>query len=410
LTHADARLTTLVTVRIRHTALAVAIGGSVLLAACATAPRSPPVTVAESTGAYMLGIPNARFYIMDTAGLTKEFIASSQREIDSRRQAGLEGPLPPAAMLAISGGGDSGAYGAGILVGWTARGDRPVFKGVTGVSTGALSAPFAFLGSQYDDDLKAIYTTISAKDIFKARGALAAVSDDAMSDTAPLHALVSRYLDDQMVRRIAEEYAKGRLLLIMTTNMDAGEPCVWNIGAIAASGQPGARELIIKILMASSAIPAMFPPQMFDLEVNGQHRQEMHADGGVFAQAFLYPPNIDFQEASKLGGVHRQRDAYIIRNGQLLEDPSTVDRKTLSIATRAASLMISSSGINDMYRIYMTASRDHVGYHVTYIPDAFTEPYKGPFDQAYMTKLYDFGFQRGRAGDEWESQPPHMDQ
>jgi len=392
----------------KELSLTIAIA-SLALSGCATAPpRSPPVTLAESSDNHFLGISNARFYIKDTARLTKEFIASSQRELDARRRAGLTGPLPPVAILAISGGGDSGAYGAGLLVGWSAHGDRPNFKGVTGVSTGALSAPFAFLGPRYDKDLKALYTTISAKDIFRPRGALAAITGDATSDTAPLHALVAHYLDDQMVRRIAEEYAKGRLLLIMTTNLDAGEPCIWNIGAIAASGQPDARELIIKILMASSAIPAMFPPQLFDLEVNGEHRQEMHADGGVFAQAFLYPPNVDFEEASKVGGMHRQRDAYIIRNGRLLEAPTTVDRKTLSIAGRAASLMISSSGINDMYRIYLTTSRDHVGYHVTYIPDAFTEPYKGPFDQAYMTKLFQFGFDQGRAGDEWQSKPPEI--
>ena len=396
---------------VKEAVLAVAIGTSLSLSACASAPpRAPPATVAESSENYILGIPNARFYFRDTAALTKEFVAATQREIDARHRAGLNGPLPPAAMLAISGGGDSGAYGAGILVGWTARGDRPDFKGVSGVSTGALSAPFAFLGPRYDDDLRAIYTTISAKDIYTRRGALAALTSDAASDTAPLHTLVAHYLDDRMIARIAEEYAKGRLLLIMTSNLDAGQPCIWNIGAIAASHQPGARELIIKILMASSAIPAMFPPQMFDVEVNGEHRQEMHADGGVFAQAFLYPPNIDFQEAAKLGGMHRRRDAYIIRNGRLLENPSTVDRKTLSIAARAASLMISSSGINDMYRIYLTTSRDHVGYHVTYIPDRFTEPYKGPFDQGYMTKLFRFGVAQGRAGDEWESKPPDMSQ
>ena len=196
-------------------------------------------------------------------------------------------------MLAISGGGDDGAFGAGLLVGWTARGDRPISRAVTGVSTGALSAPFAFLGPDYDPQLKAVYTQTTARDIFTPRGKLAALFQDAMGDTAPLRSTVARLVDDQLVQRIGEEYGKGRLLLIMTTNLDAGQECIWNVGAIAASGKPGARELIIKILMASSAIPAAFPPVMIDLDVDGQHRQEMHVDGGVFAQVFLYPPGID---------------------------------------------------------------------------------------------------------------------
>ena len=392
----------------RRLALATVVSASLVVSACATPGRAPAPTVAESVSTQMLGIPNARFYFQDYAALTQEFVEASRREIDARRSAGLNGPLPPAAFLALSGGGDSGAYGAGLLAGWTARGDRPSFQGVTGVSTGALSAPFAFLGSAYDDELKAVYTTSSAKRIFKTRGFLAAITDDAMSDTAPLRAMVTRYVDDKMIELIAAEYRKGRLLLVMTTNLDAGEPCVWNIGAIAASGKPGARDLIIKILLASAAIPAVFPPQLFDVEVNGQHRQEMHADGGVFAQAFLYPPGIDFAEATKLSGADRQRDAYLIRNGRLLEDPTQVPRKTLSIAQRSVSMMIASSGINDMYRVYLTTGRDKVGYHLTFIPDAFTEPYKGPFDPPYMTKLYNYGLERGRAGDEWQSKPPEM--
>ena len=390
-------------------ALAVSLCAG-LAAGCAL-PRAPPLTLAQTRTAMVLGIPNARFTLADVGPLQDEFVAATRREIASRAAAGLTGPLPPAEMLAISGGGDDGAFGAGLLVGWTARGDRPTFKGVTGVSTGALSAPFAFLGPDYDPQLKAVYTETSARNIFRRRGTLAAVFQDAMGDTAPLRATVAGFLDDHMVQRLAEEYRKGRLLLIMTTNLDAGEPCIWNVGAIAASGKPGARELIIKVLMASSAIPAAFPPVMIDLTVDGQHRQEMHVDGGVFAQAFLYPPGIDVAEASAAAGtVGRRRDAYIIRNGRLLTAEANVRRLTLPIATRAVSLMISSSGINDMIRIYATTLRDHVVYHLAYIDDDFTQPYKGPFDQTYMRSLFQYGFDRGRAGVEWKDKPPGWEQ
>ena len=392
-------------------ALAIALGASLVVTGCATPQREPAATLAQSQQVRVLGLPNARFMPSDVAQLQQEFIAAAQREIDARQRAGLHGPLPPMEMLAISGGGDDGAFGAGLLVGWTARGDRPYFKAVTGVSTGALSAPFAFLGPDYDPQLREVYTETTARDIFTPRGKLAAIFDDAMGDTAPLRDTVSRLLDDHMVQRIGEEYAKGRLLLILTTNLDAGQECIWNIGAIAASGKPGARDLIIKILMASSAIPAVFPPVMIDVEVNGEERQEMHVDGGVFAQAFLYPPGINASDVeSTAGTAGRQRDAYIIRNGRLLAAATDVKRRTLPIASRAVSMMIGTSGVNDMIRIYALTQRDHVGYHLAYIEGDFTLPYKGPFDQAYMRSLFQYGFDRGAAGGEWKDAPPGWEQ
>ena len=390
----------------RRAALALCLAAG-LVTGCAAPHREPALTIAQSDQTLVLGLPNARFMAADAPALQKEFVDAASREIEARRQAGLTGPLPPARMLAISGGGDDGAFGAGLLVGWTAHGDRPEFKGVTGISTGALSAPFAFLGADYDPQLQAVYTESTARNIFRPRWPLAALLEDAMGDTAPLRTMVSRLLDDRMVARIAEEYRKGRLLLIMTTNLDAGQPCIWNVGAIAASGKPGARDLIIQILMASSAIPAVFPPVMIDLDVDGEHRQEMHVDGGVFAQAFLYPPSMDVAQTEKIAGTAgRQRDAYIIRNGRLLSAAANVQRRTLPIAERSVSLMIASSGVNDLIRIYATTQRDHVGYHIAYIGDDFTQPYKGPFDQAYMRSLFQYGFERGRAGVEWQDHPP----
>jgi hypothetical protein len=390
--------------------LTLAIGASLGVGGCALS-RLPAPTVTQSHQVMILGIPNARFLPGDVDALQQEFVASTQREIEGRRQRGLRGPLPPVELLAISGGGDNGAFGAGLLLGWSARGDRPVFKGVTGISTGALSAPFAFLGRDYDPQLKAVYTQTTDSDIYKSRGPVLGVMQDALSDTAPLHAMITRLLDDRMIQRIAEEYQKGRLLLIMTSDLDTAEPCIWNIGAIAASGKPGARALIIQILMASSAMPAAFPPVMIDLDVDGRHLQEMHADGGVFAQTFLYPPGIDVAEAAHtLGTVGRKRDAYIIRNGRLYPPATEVRRSTLSIATRSVSLMVTSSGVNDMIRIYATTARDHVGYHMAYVEDDFTKVSKTGFDQTYMRSLFQYGFDKARAGVEWKAKPPGWDQ
>jgi hypothetical protein len=398
--------------RLQRALVTVAMCAGLGLAGCALPSRSPALSLSQSTQTYVLGIPNARFLLPDTSGLAKEFVDGAQRQIETRRQAGLTGPLPPLTAVAISGGGDEGAYGAGVIVGWTAHGDRPTFDAVTGISTGALSAPFVFLGPDYDPQLKAVYTQTTAKSIYRPRNVTAAIFSDAMGDTTPLREVVATYMDDTVIRRIAEEYRKGRLLLILSTNLDAARPCVWNVGAIAASGQPNARELIIKIMLASSAIPAAFPPVMFDLEVNGQHLQEMHVDGGVIAQAFLYPPNIDVTDVARQAGTTgRKRDGYLIRNGRLLPEGKQVKRQTLDIASRAVNTMISVAGVNDMYRIFGTTSRDGVGFHLAYIDDDFKEPYVGPFDTTYMNKLFQYGYDQGsKSGGVWKDRPPFWTQ
>jgi predicted acylesterase/phospholipase RssA len=365
----------------------------------------------QSRQVEVLGLPNARFQLGEAQQFEAELAAAAQRELDARHRAGLDGPLPPAEYLAISGGGDQGAYGAGLLVGWTAHGDRPTFRAVTGVSTGALSAPFAFLGSEYDPQLRAIYTEITARSIFKPNGLLTAIFGEAASNTAPLRAMINRYLDNAVLQRIAEEYRKGRLLLVMSGNLDAPTPCIWNIGAIAASGKPGARDMIIKILLASSAIPSLFPPVLFGFDVDGSRHEEMHVDGGVFAQTFLFPPAVDFKEAEKSAvQIGRQRDAYIIRNSTLLPEAADVQRGTIPIARRTVSIIVAASGINDMNRLYLTARDDHIGYHLAYIGDDFTTPYKGPFDQAYMRTLFQYGYAQGASGVEWKDKPPGQEE
>jgi predicted patatin/cPLA2 family phospholipase len=373
---------------------------AVMLGACATPLRLDPVPQQATSNVRIFGIENARYYIdpAGIAGLNKEAAAAFQRE---RKYLGAK-PLPPANFLALSGGGDDGAFGAGLLVGWTARGTRPQFKLVTGISTGALSAPFAFLGSAYDPQLREIYTETTAQDIFTKRPLIsAAPGDDAMTDSAPLHRTILRLLDDQVVEAIAAEYHKGRLLFVMTTNLDAARPVLWNIGGIAASGHPRARELIAKVLLASASIPAAFPPVLFDVEINGQKYQEMHVDGGAIAQSFLYPPALGAGRTAK-----RKRTAYVIRNGRLNAPWQRVERDTLKIAGRAVATLTASSGVDDLYRIYATTRRDGVDFNVAYIEDDFTTAYVGPFNRAYMNALFDYGFEKGRAGSPWHKVPP----
>jgi predicted patatin/cPLA2 family phospholipase len=371
------------------------------VAGCTSPERLPPVPSAETAKALPLGLANARFFpLADRAGMIAEWEQSLQRQ---RQVLGLapDAQLPTARFLAVSGGGDNGAFGAGLLVGWTEAGDRPEFQVVTGVSTGALIAPFAFVGPAYDKQLRDVYTTISADDVFSERGLVGGIFDDAMADTTPLWNLISKYVDERLMADIAREYQKGRLLLIGTTDLDAERANIWNIGAIAASGHPGALDLIRKILRASSAVPAMFQPVMIDVELDGKHYQELHVDGGAIAQMFLYPPNIDIRSVAQ-----RERKAYLIRNAR--EDPewADVERRTLSIAGRAVSTMIHTSGSNDLLRIYFVTQRDGVDYNLAYIGRDFSTPHPGDFDKAYMNALFDYGYQQARHGYPWRKVPP----
>ena len=290
----------------------------------------------------MLGLPNERFFLAyGTQPLLAEFQAAGQRQ---RRALGLEpdAPLPEVQLLAVSGGGENGAFGAGLLCGWSEQGTRPVFELVTGVSTGALTAPFAYLGPAYDPQLRTVYTELTPTHVLLKRYVTAALFDDAMADNSPLFKTISSYLDEDMLAALAKAYRDGRLILIGTTDLDAQQPVIWNVGAIAASGHPRALDTIRRLLLASAAIPAAFPPTMFDVTLDGKPYQEMHVDGGAFAQAFLYPATMTQQRRERTARGHRvvPATAYIIRNARLDPEWATVGRRTLGIAGRAIATMI----------------------------------------------------------------------
>jgi Patatin-like phospholipase len=379
------------------------------LGACASPVREPAVPPTLTDRATVLGgLTNAR-YFADTQvpQLTQEAYAALDRE---RAQLGpaAAGHLPPANFLAISGGGDNGAFGAGLLVGWTERGDRPQFKLVTGVSTGALIAPFAFLGPKYDGVLRHVYTEVDQSAIFESRSMMNVVFNDALKDTTPLYQLISHFVNDQMMAAIANEYRKGRLLLIGTTDLDAQRPVIWNIGAIAASGRPGAVELVRKILLASAAIPGAFPPVLIDVEVDGKPYQEMHVDGGAIAQTFLYPPTLTAGVNLRRGALARERHAYVIRNGRLDAEWASTDRRFFSIASRAIATMIHYSGQNDIYRLQTTTARDGVDFNLAYIGRDFTVEHTEDFDPTYMRALFAYGRAQIKDGTAWKKSSPFL--
>lgn len=389
-----------------YSRLGIAVSTAALLQACASPERLEQPPVARVTSAIALNTPNARFYVKDgIAAIAEESLRSVKREM---RALGVSSPseLPPANFLAISGGADDGAFGAGLLKGWTESGTRPQFKVVTGVSTGALTAPFAFLGPRYDSMLEEVYTKINAANVFEQRGLIAALFDDALADTTPLFRTISRYVDEKLLAEIATEYEKGRLLVVGTTNLDAQLGVIWNIGAIAASGQPGAVDLVRKILLASAAVPGAFPPVMVDVELDGKRYQEMHVDGGAIAQLFLYPPDL----GAEVRAIKRTKRAFIVRNATIGGPGEQVERRFVNVAGRAISTMISVSGMNDLFRVYFTTQRDGVDYNLAIIGSDFTAPPgAGEFDPIYMKALFDYGYAKGRSGYSWLKAPPRLE-
>ncbi len=387
--------------------MAVTVSG--LSSGCASLKRGEGVPAPLIAQAQIPGMPGIRYRAANMNDMSVEALDMINRQRAIRKEQGLSEELPPAHLLAVSGGGDDGAFGAGLLIGWTKKGDRPEFDIVTGVSTGALIAPFAFLGPKYDDQLRSVYTKISTKDILKMRGLMAAVNNDAMADNKPLWGLVGRYMNAKMLEDIAAEYKKGRLLLVGTTDLDARQGVIWNMTKIAASRDPKALNLFRKIMVASAAIPGAFPPMMIDVEANGRKYQEMHVDGGATAQVFVYPPGINVRELQKTAGTTgRKRFLYIIRNSRIDADWAQVERRTLKVMGRAVSSLIQAQGRGDLYSIYVLTQRDGIDYNLAYIPKDFNAPHPDEFDRAYMNTLFDRGYAMAEKGYDWQKNPPGL--
>lgn len=387
----------------------IAACAALLLQGCATPVRQKAVP-AEATGrAEIPGMTGVRYVMPENLPV---LLQDAQSALAAERIAGAgvatKGSLPPVSFLAVSGGGDNGAYGAGLLAGWSAAGNRPEFKLVTGISTGALIAPFAFLGSKYDDLLREFYTGVKPQDILEKRSKLSALFNDGLADNEPLKRLVRKVVTMDLVDEVARQHARGRILLVATTNIDARRPVIWNMTKIAASGHPDRLKLFQEILVASAAIPGAFPPTMFDVEADGQRYQEMHVDGGAFAQVFVYPVALELKAKGIEAGADRDRTLYIIRNSKVMPDWSEVERKTLPIAGRAIASLIQTQGNGDLYRIYAVSQRDEVDYNLAYIPDDFNAPHREEFDTEYMRALFAVGYERAAKGYPWAKRPPGM--
>lgn len=385
----------------------VALIGSALLAGCMVEPNRKPVPLDLAVDARVSDVALARVW---GDRVTPELHAVVDKQMRQTRDSVAKGERAAAArrhadFLAISGGGGDGAYAAGLLVGWSQKGNRPEFEVVTGVSTGALAAPFAFLGSRYDRELAEVFTLYGDEAIYSSLGVFGLMGRG-LTDTAPLRRLIERYLTERIVEEVAIEYARGRRLLVQTTNIDAERPVIWDLSAIAASNRPDRKRLMVDVLLASSAMPVVFPPVRIEVDVDGERRQELHVDGGTVAQLFFAPPKIGlgFFERRYLGR-ERTRHLYLMRNGRLLPHYKPTEEGTLSIARRAMDTLVKYQAVSDLTRLKRQAVLAGAKLSFASIPSRFQAVPKSEFDREYMRQLFEVGREDGFSG-AWRSSPP----
>lgn len=305
-------------------------------------------------------------------------------------------------ILALSGGGPDGAFGAGVLAGWTTSGTRPEFDIVTGISTGAIIAPFAFLGPDYDDELRRFYTEIETRQIVRFNVVGALFGGGGFGNTAPLAATIERELTDDLIAQIAIEAAKGRSLLVGTTNLDAERPVIWDIGAMAMQGTPEANALIRRVILASASIPVLFEPVAIPVS-NGQGiREELHVDGGLTNQVFVYPVDLPMRQMLReLGYANRDNNVWLIQNKALWPEYDTQSLSLSSLAGRTLEILIKSQTMGDIAEIIAVANRDGFELNALTIPEEFDIQKSELFDPNYMRALYEVGFRTGATSTSW---------
>ena len=341
------------------------------------------------------------------AGRALEVMRSEENRASFER-ARAAGHRP--VILAISGGGSHGAFGAGMLRGWSEAGDRPMFTVTTGISTGALSAPLACIGPDRDDELETIYTRYATRDLIRRRPVWSLPRSDSLSSTEGLGRVIDRHVDDHLVADLAEAHRNGRRCWAASTDLDSMTPVLWNLGAIAATGAEVAKGVIRDVLRASSAIPGAFSPVRFRVEADGREYDELHVDGGVTSQVYSYPLLVDLKSMLEFHGFGGMpASVYVLRNGALTPDWSPVAPRVIPIVQRSMSAMIRYQGLGDLYRIYLQALRDGIDFNFACIPPDFDRKPREAFDTAYMRDLYELGRTAGRSGDAWRKAPPGYD-
>lgn len=383
----------------------------VLLVSCGPAHIRNPVPNAQVDTAEPFGRTGFRTWGDSVSDQDIDLIQSTfapllKKEFEAEIAAGR---TPILHYLALSGGGQWGAFGAGILSEWSQSGTRPFFRGVSGVSTGAIIAPFAFLGSDHDATLREIYTTYSTEDLVEETVVSGVLTGTARAATDKLGRMIAKYMTQELLDEIAVEHRKSRRLLIGTTNLDAGRPMIWDTGAIAASGEPGALELVHSLIRASASIPVAFPPIFIDVQTpDGKVYDEMHVDGGASSQVTFISPEVPIAELTRRAlGRNLDRRLWVFVNNDLEPPHRSIRPRITDIGGAAVSSLIRSSGTGGTDRLYAIAQRDDIVFHVGWVPSEVPCPEpQEDFDKMFMRCLFDVGGEAFRTETLWRNEPP----
>lgn len=370
------------------------------LAGCSSLDARTPYTSAEAVAADIPGMPNVRFYADAPAAVFDRWRHDVYAQAASRHEA--------VSVIALSSGGSDGAFGAGFLKGLSESHQRPQFTIVTGVSTGALMAPFVFLGQSYDGTLQDLYTSGYAASLVKSASVLNGLFGNALVDSDRLGRMIRRYVTEETLKAVAAEHAKGRRLLIVSTNLDSQRSVVWDMGAIASFGTPEALNLFRQVLAASASVPALFPPRLIQVTAGGKSFQEMHADGATVRQIYVAPDEVIFSPTRK--GGDQPKDLYVLVNNKIDPVFQVVDNGTVAVAARALSTVIKREGRNNVLSAYAFAANRGIGFHLAYIasdaPDLPSEDAQEQFSTSYMQEMFARGEAEGRQPSPWASRPP----
>lgn len=311
-------------------------------------------------------------------------------------------------ILALSGGGVNGAYGAGVLMGLQEKGELKDYAIITGVSAGALIAPFVFIGGDAMPKMKEVMLNINDKNILGKKNFLNTLFKDAFTDGENLYDFIADAYPEPMIEAMAQQHRNGKRLFIGSTHFDSGELVIWNIGAIANSDLADKSELIYKVLAASASIPGVFPPQFIDVEHDGETLEELHVDGGLVAQVFFNPSNFNYQQISDALGLEKAPQLDVIRNGALKAPYHPLKDKGLDLVSKSVSSLTLAQTRGDLYRMKYISEINDIEMQFTYIDQDFryAKVTKDMFDHRYLLTIYEYGFKKATQGQLWVTELP----
>lgn len=367
------------------------------LSGCARVRHAVPENLVGT--AVVAGMPDLRYYEDKPVSFFMR-----QSLLDSFKEEGksdyLVDGIKTYPMLIVGGGVSNSAYGIGLLNGWLKNGSRPVFKIVTGYSSGSIIAVATFSGKDYEDRLAKLFLSISTKDVIRQKNILSILFGDSLYSSALFAKKIDEIMDEGLMARIAQEHAKGRRLYVGTSDLDAQEFVIWDMGALASIGGPDSVKMFRKIVLASCSFPATLPPVYFQVEAGGSHYDEMHTDGGVVGGIFY----ID----QLIGDLEFRTRVYVLNCCYMSPHSRQVEDNLTAITSRLIETHTAAKMAGDTYRLYAFAKEKGWGYNLAYIPEDFMPNQKEMFDKREMQRLFKRGYDDAVVGYKWHKAPPGL--